>query len=278
VQPIASLAGPFSVDLLRLHSPAPDPVAVAATPAGTVANPGRVGTSSLTGVRLSGVTRPTWVVLGESFDQGWKATCDGRSLGAPRPIDGYANGFLVPTGCQRVAFHFGPQSEAIAGYIASALICATLVLFLLIGWRFIRRDRTEPVLEGPVLADPRVRALSLPRAVLVAIPVAAVVGVMFALRAGAGAYPLLVLVLWRGFQPRTLVLAAAGLLGIAVPLDYLLRNVPNQGGYNFQYSLDVIVAHWIALAAIILLLFAGLHMVRGARAARRGEAARRARV
>src|SRR5207302_1087735 len=79
VQHVTSLPGPFSVDLLRLASPAP---VAAPAPGGRVLSAGRVGDSSLDGVKLS-VRTPSWLVLGESYDAGWRATCNGRSLGAP---------------------------------------------------------------------------------------------------------------------------------------------------------------------------------------------------
>ena len=62
---------------------------------GQRARPGHIGNSSVSGVRVA-LRGPSWLVLGESFDNGWRATCDGRSLGAPQVIDGYANGWLAP--------------------------------------------------------------------------------------------------------------------------------------------------------------------------------------
>src|SRR5207237_4799371 len=82
VQRITSLSGPFSVDLLRLSSTAPSPVAPPVS-GGRVVDPGHIGRSSVTGVRVA-LNGPAWLVLGESFDNGWRATCDGRSLGVPR--------------------------------------------------------------------------------------------------------------------------------------------------------------------------------------------------
>ena len=36
-------------------------------------------------VRVDG---PAWLVLGESFNRGWRASCDDRDLGAPQVVDG----------------------------------------------------------------------------------------------------------------------------------------------------------------------------------------------
>ena len=58
---------------------------------------------------------PSWLVLGQSFSKGWEASCDGRSLGEPRPINGYANGWRAPADCRSVAFDFAPQGGVRAG-------------------------------------------------------------------------------------------------------------------------------------------------------------------
>ena len=80
VQEIRALPSVFSVDLLRLSSPCAGRRAAPAAGGGRVTDPGTVGQSSLTGAKVD-LTGPSWVVLGESFDRGWQATCNGRSLG-----------------------------------------------------------------------------------------------------------------------------------------------------------------------------------------------------
>jgi hypothetical protein len=253
---ISSLPGPFSVDLLRLASAAPSPVpgvpAGAPAAAGRLLDPGRIGNSTVSGVRVA-LRAPTWLVLGESYDAGWQAGCDGRSLGAPRVIDGYANGWLAPAGCTRVTFTFGPQAGINRSYAVSAVACALMLLLLVIGaWRApaaaaIPRDalRRLPAWTGGPVALPRAALLGL----IAAIPL----GYLFAIRAGLGLFALLTFVLWRGYRPRTLALAAAAMLGIAVPIAYLIGSPHNQGGYGFAYSTQTIGAHWIGVAAIVLL-------------------------
>ena len=78
-------------------------------------------------------------------------------------------------------------------------------------------------------------------------------GYWFAIRAGAALFVLLTFVLWRGYRPRTLIVVAAGLLGIAVPLIYAISQPRNQGGYGFGYSTQTIWAHWVGVAAFVLL-------------------------
>ena len=251
VEHITSLPGPFSVDLLRLSSSAPDPVATAAAGGGRVVTPGAIGQSSVTRAHVA-LRGPSWLVLGESYDAGWRATCNGRSLGAPRPIDGYANGWLAPAGCTRVAFTFAPQSGVNRSYVFSAVACALMLLFLALGAarrpaRASAAARARPM--SPWAGGPR----PLPRAAAVALVGAIPLGYLFAIRAGFALFVLLTIVLWRGWRPRTLGLIAAGLLGIAVPLIYLISQPRDQGGYGFAYSTETIWAHWVGVAAITLL-------------------------
>ncbi len=267
IQEIRSLPGPFSVDLLQLHSPAPSPVAAVAG-GGTVLDPGSLGTSSVSGVRVA-LRGPAWLTLGESYDQGWRATCDGRPLGAPQPIDGYANGWLAPAGCHRVAFTFGPQSTAREGYLISAVACLLLLLFLIVGRVRARRDPAAGVLTGDELPEPVRAGIALPYALALSVLVSVAVGLIFALRAGAAVFPFLAVIFWRGYGPRLLVSVAAVLLGIVVPFVYLVFPPPNLGGYNFNYSVSLIWAHWTGVAAILLLALACWRMLAAQRSQRR---------
>ena len=111
-------------------------------------------------------------------------------------------------------------------------------------------------------------------AALIAIGLAIPIGVDLRAARRCGGFPLLTLVLWRGFGIRQLTLAAAALLGIVVPLMYAITSPHNQGGYNFEYSTKLIAAHWVGVAAIVLL---GLVVGRSVSAvrARRGSPPRR---
>jgi arabinofuranan 3-O-arabinosyltransferase len=270
VEHITSLPGTFSVDLLRLASPAPTPVA-AASPTGRVVNAGRLGDSSVDGVKVA-LSAPSWLVLGQSYDAGWQATCDGRSLGAPQTINGYANGWLAPAGCTRVAFTFGPQGGVNHSYVLSALACALMLLLLIVG-AFRRPTRAvfapRPPAAGPgldresALIGERGARRSLPVAAALGLAVAIPLGYLFAIRAGAALFVLVTLVLWRGYRTRTLIVAGAALLGLAVPLAYVIAQPRNQGGYGFGYATQTIAAHWLGVAAVVLLALSLWRIIRG---------------
>ncbi len=131
-QEVGSLPGTFSVDLLRLRSPAPVPLPTPTAASGPrLISAGHLGNDSVSGVRVA-LTRPAWLVLGESYDTGWQARCDGRTLGAPKLIDGYANGWLAPADCRNVSFTFAPQSTVNVGYVISGLVALALLLLLIV--------------------------------------------------------------------------------------------------------------------------------------------------
>jgi hypothetical protein len=266
IQEIRSLRGPFSVDLLRLDSAAPrslpPPVG-----GGSVVDAGTIGNSSVDGARVA-LTGPSWLVLGQSFSEGWRATCDGRSLGEPRPINGYANGWRAPADCRAVSFRFGPQTAVRAGYAISAFVCLSLVAFLIGGW-LLRRRRVVAAELGPPLPDDDPQAVALPRAAGLAFLATIPLSALFAARSSLLIFPALTVIIWRGVRPSRLVGAAAVLLGIVVPFLYVVEQPRNRGGYNFEYSLDTIWAHWVAVAGLILLMVACWKTLAAARRAGR---------
>ena len=246
------LGAPLRADGVRLRSPAPAPAAAPAW-SGRVVDPGRAGDAGRDGVRVT-ATGPSWLVLGQSYDAGWRARCDGRDLGGPRPMQGFANAWPVAATCRDVSFAYGPQRAATIGYVVSALGCLGLLVLLLAG----RRRLAATAAPAPLPAAPdRPRRLEPRRAVLAAVVAAAVLGFCFGLRAGVVLGPLLGVVLWRGVPDRVLVRAAGALLAIGVPVAYvlaaLLGDRGNPGGYDTSYATDRIAGHWLALAALTAL-------------------------
>ncbi|HSS08486.1 MAG TPA: discoidin domain-containing protein, partial [Acidimicrobiales bacterium] len=111
------------------------PPAAAPSPgaAVTVLSQGR--TSAKVRVTAAPSGAPFWLVLGQSLDKGWTAHVDGGpSLGPPRRIDGYANGWLVkanPGQVLTVSLRWTPQGRVKVGLWVSAiaaLLCTVLAL------------------------------------------------------------------------------------------------------------------------------------------------------
>ena len=258
VQRVRSLPGTFALSLLRLSSPAPV-AAPAKAGAGRVVSPGTVHGSSVDGVRVA-LERPAWLVLGQSYSGGWRASCDGTDLGRPRPVNAYANGWRAPRGCERVEFAFAPQDGVRIGFALSALAAALLLVFM-VGAPLLARAHggaggARAMAAEKTLPEDRPARLPFPRAAFIAAAFTVPLALLFALRVSIIVFPLLTLVLWRGVGSRRLVVVAALILGVVVPALYALISPRDRGGYNFEYSTELIWAHWAGATVLVLLMAA----------------------
>ncbi|TMM10612.1 MAG: DUF3367 domain-containing protein [Actinobacteria bacterium] len=99
-------------------------------------------TTSKVAVDVPASKSPFWLVLGQSFNSGWTAQVNGGpSLGKPRSVDGYANGWLVQprtSGQMLVTLHWKPQDRVNLALYVSAV--AGILCLLLVFWRPRRRD------------------------------------------------------------------------------------------------------------------------------------------
>jgi arabinofuranan 3-O-arabinosyltransferase len=281
----------FKVDSLRLRSPAPNPVTAPIAP-GRVVDPGKAERGGgRDGVRLD-LSGPGTLVLGQSFSDGWRAYCDGRSLGRPRVADGYANGWDVKPPCTRVSFAFAPDRPVRLLQLGSALACLLLLLIALRrahprgaarapapGGRESReaaRERRElarryrPSLAA--LRSDRGEPAPWRRALALGLVAALVLGFCFSLRAGVAIFAGVTLIARLGLGPGILTAAAGALLAIVVPLVYVLFPAEDRGGYNPGYAGEHIGAHWVGVAAYTLLAVALIQSLNRARR-RRGSPA-----
>ena len=84
-------------------------------------------------------------MLGQSYDKGWRARCDGRSLGRPVPLQGYANAWPVDRGCRDVSFAFAPNRALLAADAISLAACLALLALLV-----LRRPRGRAASLAPL--------------------------------------------------------------------------------------------------------------------------------
>jgi arabinofuranan 3-O-arabinosyltransferase len=114
-------------------------------------------------VRVTGATpdEPFWLVLGQSYNDGWTASVDEDDLadsegpGAPQLVDGFANGWLITPGSESfdVALRFAPQQRVNIGIVVSAVAAFGCLALL------IRRPGT--VVQAPSsLAEPYSQVLA----------------------------------------------------------------------------------------------------------------------
>ncbi|MCU1457358.1 MAG: type protein [Actinomycetia bacterium] len=121
----------------------------------TVTHDGRTGKT----VKITGATKPFWLVLGQSRNTGWVASGgSGAHVGKPTLVDGYANGWLVTPkasgGTITVHLDWTPQRFVWASLILSALgVAVCLALVVVLGLR--RRRRPAELEASTVTPAPR---------------------------------------------------------------------------------------------------------------------------
>jgi hypothetical protein len=149
----------FDVDQLALDSApggGPDARTGGAGAPLSAPAPGRAPTVRVTSasttryqLRVTGVTRPYWLVLGQSINKGWKASVDGdgRSLGPATLIDGFGNGWLVqPDGAHTmsVTLRWTPQTGENVALLVSAVAVLSCLFLVLVPRRRRRAPRHGP--------------------------------------------------------------------------------------------------------------------------------------
>jgi hypothetical protein len=183
-------------------------------------------------------------------------------------VDGFANGWRVTPGCRDVSLVFAPQTAVDWGYAIGALACLALLGILAVRRP---RPRRDAAVHPPLHPDDRPWRLPARQALLAGAGAAVLFGFVFALRAGVAIGPAVALVLWRGASPRTLITAAGALLAIVVPAIYVVFPATDRGGYGPAYSVERLGAHWVTVAAVVLLILA---LARQLSTATRGSGAR----
>ncbi len=238
---------------------------------GRVLDSGTPSSDARRGVRIV-VDAPSWLVFGESYDKHWRATCDGRDLGTPRPMQGYANAWPVTRGCRTVDFTYNLQRAATAGYLISLVGCALLLMVALVGFRRRRRVAgavPEADAGPPPLRIPPVHVRG-HLALVPALTAVVAIGLAFGLRAGAVAAIAFAVVAWRGISDRALGVIVAALLGVGVPLAYVVAAIihddEGRGGNATDFGANRMAAHWMALAALIALALLLVRTLRAQRA------------
>jgi arabinofuranan 3-O-arabinosyltransferase len=242
--------------LVSLRSPGSGGWFAPASP-GSVLSQGHGSDGSRSDVRLS-VRSAAWLVLGESYARGWRATCrsDGggeRDLGDPQPIDGFANGWRIDPKCATASFRFGPQRLALGSYLLSAL-AGLVVLALLVAGALARRRRGRPneVAEDSTEPppDPLLRLGPVP-ALALAAGLGALGAWFFAIRAGFVLAVGVAVFTSAGVSARRLLWLATAAL-VVIPVLYIADPISGEHGF-FAYANDHQAAHWVAVVAVCAL-------------------------
>ena len=105
-------------------------------------------------VRVTGASKPFWLVLGESQSPGWKASIAKiGDLGPSKLVDGYANGWLVrpKQGSFEVVLQWTPQRRVWAALWISLI--AAIGCIAIAGWAYTRGRRRAAVIAEPSDSD-----------------------------------------------------------------------------------------------------------------------------
>ncbi len=100
-------------------------------------------------VELPTADQARWLVLGQSLNSGWQASLDGEPLDGPHLIDGFANGWRLPSGSGGIVrLEWTPQRLVGRMLLVSALGVGLCVMLARRGRRFMRPLRPERP-DGP---------------------------------------------------------------------------------------------------------------------------------
>jgi arabinofuranan 3-O-arabinosyltransferase len=211
----------WNLDLLSFSSPAS--TSTAALGPATASPSVKVTGSSQWSAQASVVGNGTrsWLVLGQSLSSGWEASVDGRSLGPPTLIDGYANGWklpAIPAGTTaKLSFAWAPQH--VINWAELLSLVSLLVVLGLCLWPSKRHwaHRALPF-EDPQLASPLRYpgpARSWPVTVLAALLIGLFVGIFTAPFTGLAAVALSVAGLRFVWSRAMLLVGSVGSLALA---------------------------------------------------------------
>jgi arabinofuranan 3-O-arabinosyltransferase len=189
---------------------------------------------------------PFVLMLGEGYDARWRATVDGRSLGSPIVLDGYATGWVLPAGEHHIEVRYGPQRWTDLALLVSLTTLLGCLVFFVRGRKRSATPREPlvaavdrlagrrklPVVAGWVLATIGSYVLG---GAWLAVPCAALAVCCLTRRPPSG---------------RTLLLAAAAVMA-SVPVIFLVSTTSMWG----QVTAALIVGHpWPHRAAAMALL------------------------
>lgn len=194
-----------------------------------------------------------WLILAQSHSEGWEAKADGRSLGDPALVDGFANGWLIAPGSGplTVELRWAPQRLVwIALGVSIGAVLASLVLAV--------SGRRWP---GPVMPDDPSIALDVRRfrralPWRTALVTAAVVGLVSLVLAGP--LPALCAALVSGVALRVrrgqLLLAAVTILLLAASFLQVVRVQRAEARpVRYDWARGYETEHRLAMTALVLL-------------------------
>ncbi|MFN8017794.1 MAG: alpha-(1-_3)-arabinofuranosyltransferase family protein [Acidimicrobiales bacterium] len=133
--------------------PLVDPANQAKRPALRVTHQTRTSTDLV----VPKASKEFWLVLNQSHNLGWHATADGKDLGAPTLVNGYANGWRVPAGTN-IDIHVEWRPQRTVDKLLGLSVAFVVAAIVLAAWPRRRRRSDD---DGAEAADDDARWIPL---------------------------------------------------------------------------------------------------------------------
>ncbi|WP_195210226.1 alpha-(1-_3)-arabinofuranosyltransferase domain-containing protein [Actinomarinicola tropica] len=186
---------------------------------------------------------PFWLVVSESWNEGWTATADGEDLGEPAIHDAFGMGWVIEPGDGPidVELRWAPQRTVDIGLAASALAAVACLALVVFGRRRPQPPRAAPTLVRDATWSPLAAPAALVAGALLVHPLA---GLVLGLVVGAG-------VLWPRARPAVRLLPA---IAVALAAAYVVVSQLRWGHpADFRWPEHFLRVHHLALAGPVLL-------------------------
>lgn len=195
------------------------------------------------------------VVLGQSYDERWVATANGKDLGEPVVLDGYSTGWRVPKGgTYDIDIRYAPQRGA------NIALLVSLVAFFAAVFIAFRAHRSRELHAAPTVELDDTRGADVPHVAL-EVALVAVAGFFVGWAGLVAAAAVVVADRTRRARPWWLVATGSALIVASIPV-YLVV----QGDYRGTVAADAVATslwpHRLAGAGFVLALAALLVMAR----------------
>ena len=190
-----------------------------------------------------------WLILGEGYNDGWKAALDGTDLGQPRQISGGFNGWRLPASASpvTVTMTWAPQGTMWIGMTLAVLAVIACVALI-----WLDKSKSDPPIVAAPVADWPSRPVGRRRSLIAAgaLVMLAAVAISPKYAVPAAIVGLAVAVLRR---PRLAGVAALGLIA-ALAAVILRRQIRYRIVANPSWPAAFDDLHRLGLLAVVLLL------------------------
>jgi arabinofuranan 3-O-arabinosyltransferase len=201
-----------------------------------------------------------WFVYGTSYDSGWEAIVNGKDIGTPTLIDGYANGWYINSSAKTldITLYFYPQTFFNMFLILGALVLLLALIGFFLTFLKVKPPKKLPVVFQSSLIDPFSKkasgfGFSLLKRIVLLITLSIVALFFTTVPVSVAILFVLLFVLFTRYGSLLLTAAAPILFlttDIWVTLRQLIFRIPANGTWPAQFSLG----NWLILSGVFFLI------------------------